>query len=152
MPVFPSVGRGSVNPSPAWRGEDAQRKKMTPWTQDQLRRIGDADDLHVSPLRDDGRTFGTPTWIWSVATGGALYVRAYNGRTSRWYQAAMAQKAGRITAGGMTLDVRFEPAEHELNDRIDAAYRARYRGNAYLGAMVSERAAAATVRITPAGR
>jgi hypothetical protein len=81
-----------------------------------------------------------------------LYVRAYNGRTSRWYQAAMAQKAGRISAGGMTLDVRFEPAEHDLNDRIDAAYRARYRGNAYLGAMVSERAAAATVRITPAGR
>jgi hypothetical protein len=25
-------------------------------------------------------TYGTPTWIWSVAVDGALYVRAYNGR------------------------------------------------------------------------
>jgi hypothetical protein len=38
-----------------------------------------------------------------------LYVRAYNGKSSRWYQAALRQKAGRISAAGMTREVAFEP-------------------------------------------
>jgi hypothetical protein len=40
---------------------------------------------------------------------GALYVRAYNGQSSRWYQAALRQKAGRIIATGVTKEVSFEP-------------------------------------------
>jgi hypothetical protein len=123
---------------------------MTNWPQDLLRTIVDGDDLHVAPFRDDGASFGTPTRVWSVAAGGALYVRAYNGRDSRWYKAAMKQGAGRITAAGMTLDVRFEPANAYVNDDIDAAYRAKYHSNRYLGEMVSRRASAATVRIGPA--
>jgi hypothetical protein len=38
----------------------------------------------------------------------ALYVRGYNGQKSRWYQAAVRQKAGRIIAAGMTKEVTFE--------------------------------------------
>ena len=53
------------------------------WSKDELRRIAEADDLHISPFREDGNTYGTPTWIWSVAVDGDLYVRAYNGRDSR---------------------------------------------------------------------
>lgn len=53
------------------------------WSIDELRKIAEADDLHISPLRDDGMTYGTPTWIWSVAVDGALYARAYNGQGSR---------------------------------------------------------------------
>jgi len=41
-----------------------------------------ADDLDISPFREDGKTYGTPTWIWSVVVDGNLYVRGYNGRTS----------------------------------------------------------------------
>jgi hypothetical protein len=44
-----------------------------------------------------------------VAVGDALYVRAYNGIESRWYQAALKQKAGRIISAGMTKEVTFEP-------------------------------------------
>ncbi len=44
------------------------------WSPNQLRHISDSDDLHVSPLREDGKTYGTPTWIWSVDVDGALYV------------------------------------------------------------------------------
>lgn len=40
-----------------------------------------SDDLHISPFREDGKTYGTPTWIWSVVVDGGLYVRAYNGLT-----------------------------------------------------------------------
>ena len=71
---------------------------MAAWSQDELRRIAEADDLHVAPFREDGATYGTPTWIWSVAVDDALYVRGYNGQNSRWYQAAVRQKAGRIIA------------------------------------------------------
>ena len=53
------------------------------WAQDELKRISEADDLHISPLRDDGATYGTPTWIWSVVMDGALYVRSYNGQSGR---------------------------------------------------------------------
>jgi len=81
---------------------------MSAWSKNELSKISEADDLHIAPFREDGVTSGTPTWIWSVAVDGALYVRAYNGTKSRWYQAAMRQKAGRITAAGMTKDVTFE--------------------------------------------
>ncbi len=33
---------------------------MTPWAIDQLDRIAGTDDLHVSPFRDDAKTYGTP--------------------------------------------------------------------------------------------
>ena len=124
------------------------------WRQDELRKIAAADDLHIAPLRDDGATYGTPTWIWSVAVDGELYVRAYNGKDSRWHKAAMRQKAGRISAAGMTKDVAFQPVEGTVNDRIDDAYRAKYHASAYLDPMIGARARAATVRITPrsAGR
>jgi len=68
-------------------------------------------------------TYGTPTWIWSVVVDGALYARAYNGRNSRWHRAALSQKAGRITAAGMTKEVVFEPFAGAVNDAIDEADR-----------------------------
>ena len=119
------------------------------WSKDELRRIAEADDLHISPFREGGVTYGTPTWIWSVAVDGALYVRAYNGRNSRWYRAAMQQKAGRIMVAGLTKDVTFEPVDGPINDPVDEAYRAKYRSSPYLGSMIGARARAATVRITP---
>jgi len=57
-------------------------------------------------------------------------VRAYHGQNSRWYQAALRQKAGRITAAGMTKDVMFESVSGPLNDHIDDAYRAKYHAAA----------------------
>ncbi len=51
-------------------------------------------------------TYGTPTWIWSVAFDDALCVRAYNGK-----KAAVRQRAGRIIAADMTKEVTFEPVE-----------------------------------------
>jgi len=122
---------------------------MTTWPKDELRKIAETDDLHISPFRDDGKTYGTPTWIWSVVVDGALYVRAYNGQSSRWYQAAMRQKAGRITAAGITKEVTFEPVDGAINDRIDDAYRVKYKGSPYLSPMIGKRARSATVKVTP---
>ena len=122
---------------------------MGTWSKDELRKIAEADDLHISPFREDGVTYGTPTWIWSVAVGDALYVRGYSGQKSRWYQAAVRQKAGRIIAAGMTREVTFEPADGPINDLIDDAYRAKYHGSPYLRPMIGAHARAATVKVTP---
>jgi hypothetical protein len=122
---------------------------MTTWPKEELRKVADADDLHISPLREDGVTYGTPTWIWSVAVGDALYVRAYNGQKSSWYRAAVRQKAGRITAASMTKDVTFEAVGGSINDRIDDAYRAKYHDSPYLDPMLGARARAATVKVMP---
>lgn len=122
---------------------------MSAWTKDRLQQIASTDDLHIAPFRDDGVTLGTPTWIWSVVVDGELYVRAYNGTASRWYQAALKQRAGQITAAGKTASVTFEQVSGEVNDRVDAAYRTKYAAGPYLKPMIGERARAATVRILP---
>jgi len=122
---------------------------MSGWKKDELEKIAKTDDLHISPFREDGTTYGTPTWIWSVVIDGDLYVRAYNGRNSRWYRAAMLQKAGRITAAGMTKEVAFDPVDGAIQNRIDDAYRTKYRDSEYLPPMIGERARSATVKVTP---
>jgi hypothetical protein len=81
--------------------------------------------------------------------GDALFVRAYNGQDSRWYQAALRQKAGRIVAAGMTTEVSFDPVVGSMNDQIDAAYRTKYADSPYLASMIGKRARAATMKIVP---
>lgn len=120
------------------------------FAQDELKRIDEAVDLHTSPFREDGKTYGTPTWIWTVVVDGDLYVRAYHGQASRWYKAAIGQRAGRIHAAGMIKEVEFEAVnEDTVNNRIDEAYKKKYGGSPYLSPMILSRSRQATVRITP---
>ena len=116
-------------------------------TKEEIAQIGKNDDFHISVLHEDGETYGTLTWIWSVEVDGKLYVRAYNGVNSRWYQSAMKQKEGKIKAAGMERKVRFEPVDGPLNDKIDQAYREKYGSSPYLSSMISDRAKAATVNV-----
>jgi len=88
------------------------------WSEEELRRIGEADDLHIAPFREGGVEYGTPTWIWSVVVDGAVFVRAYNGLASRWHQAARRERAGRITVAGMRREVRFEPVVALMADVV----------------------------------
>lgn len=39
---------------------------MNKWNNDELEIMAVADDFYISPFRQDGITYGTPTWIWSV--------------------------------------------------------------------------------------
>jgi hypothetical protein len=122
---------------------------MNTWNENEIAAIAASDDLHVSPLREDGKTYGTPTWIWSVVVEGKLYVRPYNGVSSRWYKAAMQQQEGRITAAGLTKKVIFVDASKSSQAAIDAAYRAKYSTSPYLVPMIGERARSASVLIQP---
>jgi hypothetical protein len=123
--------------------------KATTWSKEELRKIAETDDLHISPFREDAVTYGTPTWIWSVVVDDSLYVRAYNGKESSWFKSAMRQKAGRITAAGMTKEVSFEAVNGPINDEIDEAYRAKYHESPYLKPMIGTGARSATVKIVP---
>src|SRR6267143_6748745 len=105
--------------------------ETTAWPID-LSKIAQSDDLHISPLRDDGITYGTPTWIWSVEVNNELYVRAYHGQKSSWYKAALKQKVGRILVAATTMDVSFYPETGTVNKLIDEAYRRKYDGSPYL--------------------
>jgi len=81
-----------------------------------------------------------PMWIWSVVAGDVLHARDYNGQRSRRCNAAMRQKAWRIVAVGMTKEVSFEPTYGPINERIDDAYHAEYRGSPCLDPMITDRA------------
>ena len=116
-------------------------------TKEEVQKIAKTDDFHIAPFRDDGITYGTPTWIWSVVVDNEIYVRAYNGTGSRWYQAALKQKAGKIEAAGMVKQVQFEPVSGSINDKIDEAYRLKYSSSPYMQSMISERARKATVKV-----
>lgn len=109
---------------------------MTEWNAKLLECIVAADDLKIAPLRDDGKTLGTPTWIWCVAVAGKLYARPWNGGASSWFKAAVSQKAGRILAAGDCHDLRFALADPALADAIDDAYRTKYTGKDYLPDMI----------------
>jgi hypothetical protein len=122
---------------------------LSTWSQEALRKIAETDDLHIAPYREDGKTYGTATWIWSVVVDDALYVRAYNGINSRWYNAAMRQKAGRITAAGLEREVSFEPVEGHMRAQIDDAYRMKYKGSPYLAPMLAPDPRSAMVKIIP---
>lgn len=79
-----------------------------------------------------------------------LFVRAYSGIRSKWYQAALSQQAGKILAIGQEFDVLFaKPSDPELESKIDQAYLKKYSGSSYVSAMTGIRARAATIEILP---
>jgi hypothetical protein len=95
---------------------------MSSWNEDDLRAIAESHDLYISPFREDGITYGTPTLVWPLVVDGEVYVRAANGQQSSWYVAAMNQKTGRIHIGGKDHEVTFEPGGNKVASAIDAAY------------------------------
>lgn len=125
---------------------------MPAWTNDELNRIGMAEELRIASRRGDG-TLRRPVTIWVVTHEDALYVRAVNGRTSGWFRGTQVRHLGHISAGGVDKDVMFEEVETDdtLNDQIDGAYRIKYRRYAasIIKSIISVQARAATIRLVP---
>jgi hypothetical protein len=123
---------------------------MTTWTNEELNKIGKAEELQIAALRNDG-TLRKPVIIWVVRLGDDLYVRSVNGRTSAWFRGVQTRHEGHIRAGGAEKDVAFveEPDSH-LNDQIDAAYATKYRHYAsIIPSINSPTARAATIKLVP---
>lgn len=122
---------------------------MTRWTPEALTSIEAEPDLYVSPFREDGTTYGTPTQTWALVVEGDVYVRAANGQNSRWYQAAISQGAGRVRVNGTNYEVTFERADDAPAEAIDEAYEDKYPGSSAVPVMQGEGPKSATVRISP---
>lgn len=124
---------------------------MAVWTIDELNKIGTTEELRIASLRGDG-TLRNPVTIWVVRLGDELYVRSVNGRTSAWFRGAQVLHEGHIRAGGIDKDVMFEEETSSgINDRLDAAYRTKYRRYAasIIGHIISLEARSATIKLTP---
>jgi hypothetical protein len=122
---------------------------MPTWTATDLDVINRTADLYVSPLRPDGVTYGTPTRTWALVVDGRVYVRAANGPTSSWYQAAISQKAGRVRVDGHDYEVTFSEASADVADAIDTAYKDKYPGSSAVPIMQADGPKSATVLICP---
>ncbi len=124
---------------------------MPGWTSDEVKAIGGAEEIEILSLLAD-ETFGSPRTIWVVSVGPDLFVRSVRGRSSAWFKATQLKCAGRIEAGGLRKDVSFldEPAM-DINERIDAAYRDKYRKykGAILNSVLTPKARGATLRLSP---
>ena len=96
-----------------------------------------------------------PVTIWVVRLGDDLYVRSYRGTGGSWFRGTQVLHEGRIRAAGVEKDVTFvEETDPGTNDRIDAAYRTKYRRYAaqYVGPMVAPEARATTLKLAPRPR
>jgi hypothetical protein len=80
--------------SACWKGETSKIGRPTIWTSHRSVRTGEPTALRRGLAR-----------LWSAAHS----VYAYDGRKSRWYEAATRQNAGRTTAAGATEEVNSEP-------------------------------------------
>ena len=122
---------------------------MTTWTNDELARIGAAEEMEFAPLKSDG-ALRKPTTIWVVRQGDDIYIRPIHGRTSSWFRAAQERHEAHIRADGVEKDVRLVETD-DRNDEIDDAYRGKYRqySASVVGTVVSPQARAATLRLVP---
>jgi hypothetical protein len=123
---------------------------MTSWTNNELNKIGKAEELRIASSRDDG-TLRNPVIIWVVRVGDDLYVRCVNGREGAWFRGVLSRYVGRIWAGGVEKDVTFvEEVDPDINDWIDSAYLTKYRRYPqYVSPMVTPEVRAATIKLVP---
>ena len=115
---------------------------MTGWTSDELTVLAGAGSLRLTA----GHEPGPEVELGMVLVSDELYVRAYRGPQSRWFQAAQESGRGRIRVGAMVRGVLLVPAAGPAG-AVDAAYSDKY-GSSTL--VVSPQARAATLRIDPA--
>jgi hypothetical protein len=124
---------------------------MTAWTDDELNKIGAAEELRLASIRSDD-TLRKPVTIWVVRVGDDLYVRSVYGRNSGWFRGTQVRHEGHIRAGGVERDVSFvDVSDSELKNQIDSAYRTKYQryADSIVGSTLTPQARAATIKLVP---
>ena len=123
---------------------------MTQWKSDQLDKLGKAEEVQIASVGRDG-TLRKPVTVWAVRHGDELYVRSVKGRSGQWFRGAQERQEGRIRAGGVQQDVTFVDADHDIDDEVDAAYRAKYRryAGSILNSVLTPEARASTLKLVP---
>jgi hypothetical protein len=118
---------------------------MSAWSTDALRTMAATDDLHISPCRGGGNTYGTATWMWSVAVDDA--------RGARVQRQALSLVSGRAAAKGGAGHCRRDNAGRVVRTGQRSDQRPHRRrgpgedtGSPSLSPMIGARARAATVK------
>ena len=123
------------------------------WTPDELQRIGEAHELEIASRRADG-TLRRWVPIWVVSTGGQVYVRTWYRRDTGWFGQVLASGRARVRVPGLEADVTVEDVgagASGLHAEIDDAYRMKYGRSGGTERMVTDEAAAATLRLSRDG-
>ena len=120
------------------------------WTPEQLAELAGDEELVLVLSREGRKDLRFPVWL--VVVDDALYVRSYQGVTTGWYRAVVAEQHQSIVIDGRDTRVLFEfvPRTDDVNRAIDSAYLAKYASFDYRDAMVEPAAVDATLRILPA--
>jgi hypothetical protein len=119
---------------------------MKPWTDDELNKIGRAEELRIATLRRK------PVTIWVVRLDDDLYVRCVNGRQGAWFRGTQTRHQGPIRAGGVVKDVSFvDESDPAVNDQIDDPYRSKYHRYSanIVNSVLSPEAHSATIKLVP---
>ena len=123
------------------------------WTPEQLARVGRSEELEIATRRADGtRRRWVPIWV--VAVDGQVYVRTWHRRTTGWFGQVLTEPSARVRVPGLEADVVVAgvgAGPGALRITVDEAYRIKYGryGQNSVGQMVSDEAAAATLRLMP---
>jgi hypothetical protein len=103
-----------------------KRSSVSGWTDDELARIGEANELQLTSRQPDG-ALRPYTTMWVVRVGDDLYVRSAGGPGRPWYRHALASGRGRLRAAGVERDVVFAAAaDPNVHDALDETYHAKY--------------------------
>jgi hypothetical protein len=123
---------------------------MTQWKDDQVDKLGKAEEVQIASIRRDG-TLRKPVTVWAVRHGDDLYVRSVRGRNGNWFRGVEERHEGRIRAGGVQQDVTFVDADHDLDAEIDDAYRTKYHryAGSILNSVLTPEARATTIKLLP---
>ena len=122
---------------------------MSAWSETDLAKIGEANEIEVAPDRAD-RSAVSWVPIWVVRVGDGLYVRSFRGPSGSWYRRARNTGHGRIRVAGTERTVVFSTADPSTRAAVDDAYRAKYGryGDSYTTPMTSDSVAGTTLRLT----
>ena len=123
---------------------------MTTWTTDTLAAIDRPDEVEITSLKQNGiaRSYRV---IWGVRVDDDFYIRSVNGPDAAWFRGTRTRREGRVRAGDAEHEVSFMDIDDEkLNERIDAAYREKYRRySSPVQSITSPTARSATLKLLP---
>jgi hypothetical protein len=123
---------------------------MTAWKSDPLAKIGAAEEVQIAPLGREDKP-QKPVTVWVVRHGDDLYVRSVRGRSGHWFRGTQERHEGWIRAGRVQQNVTFVDADHDIDEAVDADYRAKYRryAGSILNSVLTPEARSTTTKLVP---
>jgi len=122
---------------------------MSEWTPEEVRAIGDVEEVRVAPLAGDGTPLQSVT-MWAVTNGSEVFVRSVRGTKARWYRRVTETGRAVFEAADISREVAFEQVNEIKNQAVTDAYNTKYaRYGRERQAMVEGDSVAATLRVVP---